>query len=294
MLPYTCRYCGGTFCDKHRLPENHSCDGLGEIPRRRRSEGGEVRGRPEEEEEEAPHRRPTIYFKVSRGPGEGRGPREERSRRIGGLFSFLKALIFRQATMIMLFVIFVVYIAQQVALGVYGTDYLLYVAPTRATVLTRPWTVLTSIFIHGGPFHFLINSMVLFFIGPAVENRMGKERFVTIFLGAGMAAAVGQILVSAPHVPVLGASGAILGALGALTALEPKMPVLFLFIIPMQLWIFTLGFGVYTIVFALTGLAEGIGHVAHLTGLIIGLLYGLKIKGDIGGRGRRSIHPLAG
>jgi membrane associated rhomboid family serine protease len=66
--------------------------------------------------------------------------------------------------------------------------------------------------------------------------------------------------------------------MGALTALAPRTPVLLFFIIPMPLWVATAGFGVLSALLALTGYGGSIAHTAHLTGIIVGLAYGYRIR----------------
>jgi len=74
-----------------------------------------------------------------------------------------------------------------------------------------------------------------------------------------------------------------------LTILAPNLPVLLFFFIPMKLWIVTLGYGVISAVLAFTGTGGSIGHMAHFAGIIVGLIYGYKLKRE--GRGRLR-HPL--
>lgn len=294
-MPYTCGYCGGAFCSKHRLPENHDCKGLGEISKKSREEGRIYRDVSEsirrgpsqgERDEEG------IEFSLGSGFGNedrrGRGKRSDLSESFG----FLKGLFFRRVTMIILVLMFVVYIGQTIAKGVLDTpgyrSLLLYLAPTLDTVVERPWTLLTSIFVHGSFLHFFINGLVLFFIGSPLERKIGRNKFILLFLGAGVVASFAQILVIDPFVPVLGASGAILGCLGGLTAISPRSIVLLFFFIPMPLWMLTLGYGAISVLMHLVGAYPNIGHMAHFVGLVFGLAYGYKLKKDM----RQPRHPL--
>lgn len=269
-LPFKCRYCGGTFCSEHRLPENHSCKGFAEVkpPERKQIYRDVI---PEREPAEAP---PPMEIRY-----EIRTPRRRPS--------FFRHFFFRWSSMVILLVIFVVFIGQliaQVALGSayyrvgdHGT-FLYYLAPSPATALTRPWTILTSIFAHGSFAHLLVNGIIIFFFGPALEMRIGRRRFLYIFLGAGILAGIAQLLVIPPDIVILGASGAILGTLGTLTVLTPRLPVLLFFLIPMQLWMVTLGFGALSAILAFFGPGGSIAHMAHFSGLVGGLVYGYKLK----------------
>ena len=87
-------------------------------------------------------------------------------------------------------------------------------------------TVLTSIFLHGGWFHLIGNMLFLWVFGNNVEDAMGHGRFVVFYLLCGVLAALAQILMqrSSP-VPMVGASGAISGVMGAYLVLYPKARV---------------------------------------------------------------------
>jgi membrane associated rhomboid family serine protease len=95
-------------------------------------------------------------------------------------------------------------------------------------------TPITSLFLHGGWAHILGNSLFLWIFGDNVEDSMGRLRFLIFYLLCGLAAAVAQIAASpGSPVPMVGASGAISGVLGAYLLLFPKVRVhvlVFLFI----------------------------------------------------------------
>jgi len=87
-------------------------------------------------------------------------------------------------------------------------------------------TVLTSMFLHGGWFH-LIGNMVFFWVfGNNIEDAMGHGRFVVFYLLCGAAAAATQVAISpSSAIPMVGASGAISGVLGAYLLLYPRVRV---------------------------------------------------------------------
>ncbi len=272
-LPFKCRYCGGTFCPTHRLPENHSCKEFKKVkpPERERISRDVI---PERRAEWTP---PPMEIRY-----EIRPPTSSRKRP-----SFWRDFVFRQASMVILLVIFIAFIVQLIAqvalgpayyrLGDHGT-FLYYLTPSQATVLARPWTLLTSIFLHAGFLHLLVNGMVLFFFGPALEMRIGRRRFLYLFLGAGILATAVQLLFIPSDIVILGASGAILGVLGTLTILAPRLPVLLFFFIPMPLWMVTVGFGAISVILAFFAPGGSIANIAHLTGIVVGLTYGYKLK----------------
>ncbi len=270
-LPFRCRRCGGTFCVEHRLPENHSCEGTEEAEHR--DLGQDFREVPPERE---------VSPKPMQLRYEIKFPRVSKRRP-----SFFRDFVFRQASLTLLLVIFAVFVAQLVAEALLGPAYfspgdygtfLYFLTLSPSTVLFRPWTLVTSIFAHGRFAHFLINGLVLFSLGPVLEARIGRRKFVYLFLGSGVVAGAAQILVIPPNFVVLGASGAILGVLGALTALAPRMRVLLFFFFPLQLWIVTLFFGALSAVLVLTDIGGSIANMAHFIGLVVGLLYGYEFR----------------
>src|SRR5678816_447217 len=90
--------------------------------------------------------------------------------------------------------------------------------------------VLTSMFLHGGFLHVAGNMLYLWIFGDNVEDRMGHGRFLAFYLLCGAAAAIGQTLtVPVSMVPMVGASGAIAGVMGAYFILYPRSRIVTLF-----------------------------------------------------------------
>ncbi len=90
----------------------------------------------------------------------------------------------------------------------------------------KPHTLITSMFMHGGWLHLAMNLWFLIVFGDNVEDAMGRIRFLVFYLVCGLAAAAAQIL-SHPGstIPMVGASGAIGGVMGAYLKLYPFAPV---------------------------------------------------------------------
>ncbi len=87
-------------------------------------------------------------------------------------------------------------------------------------------TPLTSMFMHGGWFHIVGNLWFLWIFGDNVEDCMGPRRYVVFYLLCGLAAAAAQMGVNpASAIPMVGASGAIGGVMGAYLVLHPRAPV---------------------------------------------------------------------
>ena len=95
------------------------------------------------------------------------------------------------------------------------TNWLIYYAPFG---FSQPWRLVTSLLAHGSPLHLLSNMFSLFIIGRMLEPALGRIRYLALFFvsGVGGLAAVALLV---PENPVLGASGAIFGMLGALLVL---------------------------------------------------------------------------
>jgi membrane associated rhomboid family serine protease len=81
------------------------------------------------------------------------------------------------------------------------------------------WRLITAAFLHASIVHIAFNMLALWWIGAPVEQYLGRVRFVGLYLVAGLAGSAGA-LVAAPTLPVVGASGAIFGILGAMLILE--------------------------------------------------------------------------
>lgn len=91
---------------------------------------------------------------------------------------------------------------------------------------TGVYTIVTSMFMHGGWFHLLGNMLFLWVFGDNVEDSMGHGRFAVFYLLGGLAAATLQMAISPNSaVPMVGASGAISGVLGAYVILYPRVRV---------------------------------------------------------------------
>ena len=147
--------------------------------------------------------------------------------------------------------------------------------------------VFTSMFLHGGFMHVGGNMLYLWIFGDNVEDRMGHGRFLVFYLLCGVAAALAQtITVPDSVVPMVGASGAIAGVMGAYFVLYPRsrivtlIPIFFFFHVIEVPAIFFLGVwfvmqflsGVGSIVASLSGgPSGGIAFWAHVAGFVAGV-----------------------
>lgn len=142
-------------------------------------------------------------------------------------------------------------------------------------------TLLTSMFMHGGWLHLLGNMLYLWIFGNNVEDAMGHGRFVLFYLLCGLAAAMAQALPDPTStIPMVGASGAISGVLGAYFLLYPRARVLVL--IPLgvftqlvrlpAIWVLGLWFGMQLLSGAANiGSRGGVAFSAHIGGFLAGV-----------------------
>ena len=157
-----------------------------------------------------------------------------------------------------------------------------FIALQPSTFLSMPWTIITSMFMHGGSFHILANMFSLLFIGGFLERIIGKKRFIWIYIISGLAGSLLYILnfylTGTGDIMAVGASGAIFGLGGMLAIITPKMPVYIMFIpIAMPMWIgIILSLTLLWFLSITAGLP--IGNLAHLGGLIVGVGYALYLR----------------
>lgn len=150
-------------------------------------------------------------------------------------------------------------------------------------IVPPPFTVLTSMFLHGGLGHIAFNLLFLWIFGNNVEDALGRVRFLAFYLLAGVAAALVQVLASAVTgdllVPMVGASGAIAGVLAAYMILFPRARVLTLVVIFVFIRLVPLPAGWFIGVWfagqllsVFLGANTGVAFFAHIGGFLAGLL----------------------
>jgi len=139
-----------------------------------------------------------------------------------------------------------------------------------------PFTVLTSMFLHGSWLHVLGNMWFLWMFGDNLEDRMGKVRFLVFYLLTGAVGAVAQsFMMPRSLVPMIGASGAVAGVLGGYVLTFPHARVTTLIPIPifwqvaaLPAWIFL---GVWFVGQFFIGAGSGIAWMAHVGGFLGGI-----------------------
>jgi membrane associated rhomboid family serine protease len=154
--------------------------------------------------------------------------------------------------------------------------------PKHLQIVPPALTLVTSMFLHGGWLHLLGNMLYLWLFGKGVESALGGTRYLAFYLICGIAAALAQGLTDpAAEVPMIGASGAIAGTLGAYLVLHPRGNVV------VFVWIFVfvrlisvpavLLLGLWFLGQLLSALATdpsepGVAVWAHVGGFLVGLL----------------------
>ena len=153
-------------------------------------------------------------------------------------------------------------------------------------------TLLTSMFLHADPFHLIGNMLFLYIFGFAVEGRMRTLKFTGLYFVSGLCGSLLHHYVvglNDPDIAALGASGAIMGVLGAAMYIFPHAKVcMFYWIWTMigtaewALWAVGCYYLAFDFIFALIGLETGVANLAHLGGAGGGFLVAmiLRVKRD--------------
>ncbi len=154
-------------------------------------------------------------------------------------------------------------------------------------ILERPYTLFTHMFLHGGWFHIIGNMWFLWVFGDNVEDRLGKLRYILFYISCGLGAALAQTAVSLAfgggNVPMVGASGAVSGVLGAYMRMFPHARVLalvpvffFLTFVEIPALVFI---GLWFLIQLVNGIVSlpmvglgGVAWYAHIGGFIVGYL----------------------
>jgi membrane associated rhomboid family serine protease len=130
------------------------------------------------------------------------------------------------------------------------------------------WRLITAAFLHYGPFHLLLNMFALYWFGSLLEQRIGSGKFLMLYLVSGLAGSAGALIWPDGFLtPVVGASGAIFGILGAGLVLERQRDYVF----------GGSALGIILINFILTFSISSISKGGHIGGLIGGILCALGL-----------------
>ncbi|AFK03457.1 Rhomboid family protein [Emticicia oligotrophica DSM 17448] len=155
--------------------------------------------------------------------------------------------------------------------------------------LFNPVQIFTYMFLHGGTGHIFSNMFGLYMFGPMLEHFLGSKRFLTLYLVSGIGACVlhgvvnlyeiSQLPIDSPEytmmmsIPMVGASGAIFGMLGAFARLFPNTEmIIFPLPIPIKAKYLVSLYALFEIFSGIYSIMPGVAHFAHIGGLIFGIL----------------------
>jgi len=152
----------------------------------------------------------------------------------------------------------------------------------RAEPVVNPWlTILTSMFLHGGFWHILGNMWSLWIFGNNVEDALGHFRYLLLYLFWGVVAALSHIVFNwASPIPVVGASGAIAGVMGAYMLLFPhaRIDCVLWFVIITFVEVPAVFFLIVWFVSQFLVYNPGVAYLAHIGGFVAGFLT-IKLMG---------------
>ena len=140
-------------------------------------------------------------------------------------------------------------------------------------------SLFTYMFVHANSTHLLVNMLGLFFIGPVVEQTIGSYRFFVLYYLSGILGGLGWSLLAAPGSACVGASGALMGILGAFGALYPNAKLLLWFVLPIKAWLLVTLLIIWEL-YETVGVHKigGIANAAHLVGAVAGICYAMTLK----------------
>jgi membrane associated rhomboid family serine protease len=160
-----------------------------------------------------------------------------------------------------------------------------------ALILSRPWTLVTYMFLHGNLTHILFNMLGLYFFGPRLEAELGGRNFLWLYGLSGLAGAL-LSFVFAPHSAIIGASGAVYGVFVGFAYYWPRVQIFIWGIFPIEarwLVVITVALSLYS---GFGGSSDGVAHFAHLGGLAGGYLFVRWLEhSSRGARFRRVVVP---
>lgn len=162
----------------------------------------------------------------------------------------------------------------------------LFSCPTNLnTLLHQPWSIFTSLFMHSGFWHIFFNMVMLYIIGRIFLNFLTEKQLLLTYIFGGIFGNIIYILsynifpVFASAIPysyAVGASGSIMAIMATITLRQPNYPMYLMLFGKIKLVTLTLIFVLIDILSIPKGNAGG--HLAHLGGVIYGLLYGLVLN----------------
>ncbi|MFA4956635.1 MAG: rhomboid family intramembrane serine protease [Candidatus Methanoperedens sp.] len=249
-MPFTCKFCGGSYCYSHRLPESHNCSGLTAYKARAAETG--------------------IIYKTDTVIRKRENPAFRKLK-------YAASAITSNYSFIILLLVLISFVIQNII----GKQIYFYnFALVASDIFTRPWILITHMFLHADGIHLLFNMMFLFFFGPELERRVGGKRFLLIYFISGLVAALGYsfwtLFVLGTNGSAVGASGALFGIFACLAILAPDI-IVYVYFIPMKITIALIFFALFDLLF-IGSSGDLVARSAHLSGVVAGLVIGKYLK----------------
>jgi len=150
--------------------------------------------------------------------------------------------------------------------------------------LFLPWQPISYMYLHGDLGHILFNMLPLWMFGLELEHLWGSKKFLTYYTLCGIGAGAAHMILNPllggdPSIGLVGASGAIFGLLIAFGLLFPDRPIYLYFFIPLRAKYFVALYMAIEFLMLSSGSGDGISHLAHLGGAVVGIIYMLTSVG---------------
>lgn len=134
----------------------------------------------------------------------------------------------------------------------------------------RWWQFISYAFAHGNTLHLVLNLLALLSFGPPLERAWGRGRFIAAYFACVIVGGLSQVVVG-NHLPIVGASAGIIGLFAAYAIAYPRKKVTLLVIDLPAAWLLA-GYVGFSLAAIMLHWAQGIGHAAHLGGMVMGAL----------------------
>jgi len=151
------------------------------------------------------------------------------------------------------------------------------------------WKIITHLFIHHNFLHLLVNSILLYFAGRALERVVGSRRFLIVFFVGGLFGGAAEYLraIATPQDPlIMGNSAAVCAVILAIATLRPRSEAILLlfFVIPLKIRVAVFGglILISSLVLAIFDSDASIGYLGHFAGALSGLLLGFLMRASRG------------
>jgi len=167
--------------------------------------------------------------------------------------------------------------------------------PDELAIIWSYMTLVSSMFLHGGWMHLIGNMAYLYIFGDNIEDELGKIKFIIFYILCGIFAGLSQALIDInSEIPMIGASGAISGILGAYLILFPKkeIKVFFWFFIFIKIFripaMYVIGCWIFIQFFSLNnGEESNVAYAAHIGGFIAGIIFIIILRKKISKQTKR-------